>query len=231
MDQRLNVGSPFDNLPVINYVNPNPIRVPNLVLIPDMIRIPPFTFICLQQQHGSCDGQRQRGTAYSSLTRNKSGRQRSRCERPITTALLSHKISTVTVVASPGRLSNIATRLNVLSDPNELIAGFVLTGTAPKRVLIRAIGPSLRSSAYRQSVGGSHLGIARPNSQHASRHEQRLGRRRDAPADYGFRPCAKVNRAKPQSSRRLPANNTAYSAIVRGFQRQRYWARRSLRSR
>src|SRR6185436_5283027 len=52
----------------------------------------------------------------------------------------------VTVVASTGRLSNIATRLNVMSDPNELIAGFVLTGTAPKRVLIRAIGPSLAAA-------------------------------------------------------------------------------------
>ena len=44
-DQRLNEGSPFDSLPVINYVNPNPIRVPNLVLVPDIIRIPPFTFL------------------------------------------------------------------------------------------------------------------------------------------------------------------------------------------
>jgi hypothetical protein len=38
---------------------------------------------------------------------------------------------------------NISTRLRVQTDENVLIGGFIVTGDAPKVVLIRAIGPSL----------------------------------------------------------------------------------------
>jgi len=40
-------------------------------------------------------------------------------------------------------LGNIATRLRVLSGDNALIGGMIATGTVSKRVIIRAIGPSL----------------------------------------------------------------------------------------
>ena len=42
-----------------------------------------------------------------------------------------------------GRLLNIATRLRVQNGENVLIGGFIITGTDPKRVIIRGIGPSL----------------------------------------------------------------------------------------
>ena len=38
---------------------------------------------------------------------------------------------------------NIATRGNVLGGNNNLIAGFIITGTEPKHVVLRAIGPTL----------------------------------------------------------------------------------------
>jgi hypothetical protein len=38
---------------------------------------------------------------------------------------------------------NISTRLNVLMGDNVMIGGFIVTGTAPKKVIIRAIGPSI----------------------------------------------------------------------------------------
>src|SRR5450432_4129617 len=41
------------------------------------------------------------------------------------------------------RLLNISTRAHVLTDDQVLIAGFIITGTDPKEVLIRGIGPSL----------------------------------------------------------------------------------------
>ena len=44
---------------------------------------------------------------------------------------------------TPSTLANISTRLRVLSGDNALIGGFIATGTADKRVIIRAIGPSL----------------------------------------------------------------------------------------
>ena len=44
---------------------------------------------------------------------------------------------------TPSTLGNISTRLRVLSGDNALIGGLIATGTADKRVIIRAIGPSL----------------------------------------------------------------------------------------
>jgi len=43
-------------------------------------------------------------------------------------------------------LLNISTRLRVLTDDQVLIGGFIITGTEPKKVLIRAIGPSLENA-------------------------------------------------------------------------------------
>ena len=40
---------------------------------------------------------------------------------------------------------NISSRLRVQTDDNVLIGGFITTGSDPKRVLVRAIGPSLKA--------------------------------------------------------------------------------------
>jgi CSLREA domain-containing protein len=51
---------------------------------------------------------------------------------------------TPTPTAPPvGSLANIATRLRVQTDPDILIAGFIITGNQPKRIIVRGIGPSL----------------------------------------------------------------------------------------
>jgi hypothetical protein len=47
------------------------------------------------------------------------------------------------VTGAPTLLANVSTRLPAAADPNALIAGFILVGTQPKKVIIRAIGPSL----------------------------------------------------------------------------------------
>jgi DNA-binding beta-propeller fold protein YncE len=44
---------------------------------------------------------------------------------------------------SGGRALNISTRLKVESGDNAMIGGFIVTGNAPKKLLVRAIGPSL----------------------------------------------------------------------------------------
>jgi hypothetical protein len=43
----------------------------------------------------------------------------------------------------PAQSLNISTRLRVETGDNVLIGGFIVTGTQPKRIIIRAIGPSL----------------------------------------------------------------------------------------
>ena len=44
---------------------------------------------------------------------------------------------------TPALLQNISTRLQVLAGEQVLIAGFIVTGTEPKNVILRGIGPSL----------------------------------------------------------------------------------------
>jgi uncharacterized repeat protein (TIGR03803 family) len=46
-------------------------------------------------------------------------------------------------MAPPRNLLNISTRMRVLTDDKVLIGGFIITGSDPKRVIIRGIGPSL----------------------------------------------------------------------------------------
>ncbi len=50
---------------------------------------------------------------------------------------------TLTVTALPALLRNISTRLHIGTGENALIGGFIIRGGEPKRVIIRAIGPSL----------------------------------------------------------------------------------------
>jgi hypothetical protein len=45
----------------------------------------------------------------------------------------------------PGELGNLAVRADVKTGDNVLISGLILGGATPKRVLLRAIGPSLQS--------------------------------------------------------------------------------------
>ena len=43
----------------------------------------------------------------------------------------------------PAKMANISTRVRVLPGDNALIGGFIVTGTEPRKVIIRGLGPSL----------------------------------------------------------------------------------------
>ena len=51
--------------------------------------------------------------------------------------------TTVSTIVVGGQLLNISTRLAVETGDNVLIGGFIITGTEPKTVIVRAIGPAL----------------------------------------------------------------------------------------
>lgn len=55
--------------------------------------------------------------------------------------------------AAPAGTVNISTRLAIGTDENVLIGGFIITGNAPKKVILRAIGPSLKTND--QPLAGS----------------------------------------------------------------------------
>src|SRR5207248_2440775 len=55
---------------------------------------------------------------------------------------------TVTDTGAPRTLHNLSTRLFVQTGGNVGIAGFIISGNAPKQVLIRAIGPELAQAPF-----------------------------------------------------------------------------------
>jgi probable HAF family extracellular repeat protein len=56
---------------------------------------------------------------------------------------VTHAILLTPGTAPPTIFGNISTRLRVETGDNVLIGGFIITGTQPKKVMVRAIGPSL----------------------------------------------------------------------------------------
>lgn len=67
----------------------------------------------------------------------------------------------VTLPRSANRLANIATRGMVGTDANQLIAGFVVSGSNPKPVLIRAIGPGLSAFGISGILANTRLQLFR----------------------------------------------------------------------
>ena len=63
----------------------------------------------------------------------------------------------------PAKLLNIATRLRVEQGENALIGGFILTGSAPKKVIIRALGPSLEGRGIAGGLVDPTLELFAPN--------------------------------------------------------------------
>jgi hypothetical protein len=57
---------------------------------------------------------------------------------------------TPTPPPAPAQLQNISTRAKILTNDSVLIGGFIITGTDPKKVIVRALGPSI-------SVNGTPL--------------------------------------------------------------------------
>src|ERR1043166_4932383 len=120
-------------------------------------------------------------------------------------------------VLKPTLLANISTRLPVQTGANVLIGGFIVTGTQPKKVILRARGPSLGllgqlsdpTLELRDGQGGLlwfnddwHTGSQGFPSQQAEIIASTI------PPSNDFESAIVAT---------LPANNANYTAIVRGF--------------
>lgn len=121
--------------------------------------------------------------------------------------------ATATPTASPSQLLNISTRMVVQTGDNVLIAGFIITGSDDKKVILRGIGPSLPlPGALQDPVLELHDStgalIAMNNNW------------RDDPAAAAEISATGVAPQNPLESaivRTLPGNGSAYTAIVRGL--------------
>lgn len=107
-------------------------------------------------------------------------------------------------------LANISTRLRVDTGDNALIGGFIVSGTQPKKVIVRAIGPSLAIAGaladptleLRDSAGG----LIQSNDNWRTAQEMEINA-------TGVAPKSDLESAIVAT---LPANNAGYTAIVRG---------------
>ena len=71
---------------------------------------------------------------------------------------------TPTPTPGPATLGNISTRLQVGTSDRVMIAGFIVQGSAPKRVLIRAAGPSLANFGVPNALANPQLELHDSNS-------------------------------------------------------------------
>ncbi|CAN5731649.1 hypothetical protein BH20VER1_BH20VER1_12480 [soil metagenome] len=110
----------------------------------------------------------------------------------------------------PPTLRNISTRARVNTGDDVLIGGFIVTGTQPKKVIIRAVGPSLPIDA---KLADPRLELYGPAGLIASNDNWEDAPNRQEIIDSTVPPSHALESAILMS---LPANTTAYTAIVRG---------------
>jgi T5SS/PEP-CTERM-associated repeat protein/autotransporter-associated beta strand protein len=110
----------------------------------------------------------------------------------------------------PTTLANISTRLRVETGDNVLIGGFIVTGTQPKKVIVRAIGPSL------PLAGALADPILELRDSSGSLIFSNDNWRSDQEAEIIATTIPPANDLESAIVATLPANNSAYTAIVRG---------------
>jgi hypothetical protein len=136
-----NLGSPFDSLPLRNYTSPNPIKIANLVSISAIGVISPLAFTA------SSDNPAVATTTISGknllVTPLQPGTAHIMAKATDLDGANVSQTFTVTVTTGPARLANISTRAQVGSGGDVLIGGFIISGSSPKRILVRSLGPSL----------------------------------------------------------------------------------------
>ena len=72
------------------------------------------------------------------------------------------------IQATPSQAMNISTRARVETGDNVLIGGFIVTGSAAKKVIVRAIGPSLSQHGVSDVLADPTLELHHANGAIAS---------------------------------------------------------------
>ena len=118
---------------------------------------------------------------------------------------------TPTPTAAPvTTLANISTRLRVETGDNVLIGGFIITGTQPKKVIIRALGPSVPVPG---ALADPVLELYSSSTLLESNDNWVDSPNKQAIIDSTIPP---PNDLESAIVRTLPANGSSYTAIVRG---------------
>jgi hypothetical protein len=136
-----NFGSPFDTVPLRNFTPPALPTVDELITIPGISYVKPLIFTA------SSGNPTVATVSVSDSNLLVTGKKTGTAKITATaTDADGAQISTsfnVNVIANPVHLANISTRAVVGTDDGALIGGFIVKGDGPKKVIIRALGPSL----------------------------------------------------------------------------------------
>lgn len=125
---------------------------------------------------------------------------------------LGNRQQTLNLTGGVGpRLKNISTRLQVGTGDNVLIGGFIVGGSSPRKVMIRAIGPSLGSSGITGALSDPTLELYQGATLLASNDDWGSGVARDALTLSGLAPSNDLESAILVT---LPPGS--YTTIVRG---------------
>lgn len=120
---------------------------------------------------------------------------------------------TPTPAPIPGRFGNTSTRLRVETGDHALIGGFIVTGVQPKKVIVRAIGPSLSGVGVHDALVNPTLELHGPSGLIASNDNWMDSPNQQEIIDSTVPPTNDLEAAVLTT---LPANNSAYTVIVRG---------------
>jgi Carboxypeptidase regulatory-like domain/Beta-propeller repeat len=120
------------------------------------------------------------------------------------------RLATFVALPTPGNFGNISTRLRVETGDNVLIGGFIITGTQPKKVIVRAIGPSLPLAG---ALADPVLELHGPGAFATITNDNW---RSDQQAEIIATGIPPTNDLESAIVATLPANSSAYTAIVRG---------------
>ena len=112
--------------------------------------------------------------------------------------------------AAPTALANISTRLRVETGDNALIGGFIVTGAQPKKLILRAIGPSLSLSG---ALSDPVLELRNSSGELIMSNDNWRDTQQAEIIATGIPPS---NNLESAIVAMLQANNSAYTAIVRG---------------
>ncbi len=115
-----------------------------------------------------------------------------------------------TVPNQPLNISNVSTRMQVGTDPNQLIGGFIVTGSEPKKVIVLATGPSLAAFGLTGVLADPVLELYQGNTLIASNDNWKVPAEAEIAAT-GLKPNHDL-----ESAVVVTLAPGAYTAIVRG---------------
>src|SRR4051812_4222126 len=204
------VHSSFKNLPLMNYKGAgNPVQVSKLVSIPGIKHIPILN-LAVSSDNANVSVTLS-GTKFLVSAQTAGISRVTLTATDLDGASISQQFN-VNILNAPGRPVNLSTRMQVGTGDNALIAGFIMRGSAPKRLAVRAMGPS---TGLPGALVNPTLELHNNSSTIATNDDWQTGANKQEIIDVGLAPNSPTESVILTTVPSDP-NGAAYTAVVRG---------------